>query len=371
VRIDRIECRNYRNREHFLFEPCGGVNVICGENAVGKTNLLESMWLCTGEKSFRGSADAELVRFGCPDAAIDCSFFSGGRPQRCELRIREGKREAVLNKIPLKTPSELNGRVLGVIFSPQHMALVQNGPEERRRFIDSAIRQIKPGYARILQNYKRALAQRNSLLKDIPFHTRLLDTLEIWDERIAQLGGQVAAGRVRYIRRLSPLVKESYDGISSGKEQLTCMYLSNTFDTGCEDPKEQTRRFREQLESGRKQDLETGHTGQGPHRDDLELMINGISARTFGSQGQKRSTILALKLGEASLLRKTVGETPVMFLDDVMSELDEHRQRYLLHHLNDWQVFITACAPLETGIKTPEELRVFRLDAGTESAGGG
>jgi len=370
VRIDRIEFQNYRNRERFSLEPCAGVNVICGENAVGKTNLLESMWLCTGEKSFRGSTDAEMVRFGSADASIRCAFFSGGRSQQCELLIREGKREAVLNKVPLKSPSELNGKVLGVIFSPQHMALVQNGPEERRRFVDSAIRQIKPGYARTLQNYKRALAQRNSLLKDIPFHTELRDTLEVWDEHIATLGGHLAAGRVRYIRRLSPLVGESYDGISSGKEQLTCAYSSNTFAPDCEDPGEQTRLFREKLEEGRKQDLEAGHTGQGPHRDDLELQINGISARTFGSQGQKRSVILALKLGEASLLRKTVGETPVMFLDDVMSELDEHRQRYLLHHLDDWQVFITACAPLEGLEESPERLRIFRLEAGEAEAEG-
>ncbi len=345
MKIERVELQDYRNMTRFWLEPGEGVNVIRGENAVGKTNFLEAMWLCTGEKSFRGSADSELVRFGCAEAAVRCRFFAGGRTQDCEVLLRGGKREASLNKIPLKSPSGLTGQFLGVIFSPSHLSLVQNGPEERRKFLDSAICQLKPSYERVLNNYRRALGQRGKLLKDIPYHSGLLPTLDVWDEHLAVLGGHVAAGRVRYIKRLAPRVRGVYDGISGGRETLSLSYLSSVFDPDSEDAGEQSAALREKLAAGRGQDIEAGHTGAGPHRDDLELTLSGVSARAFGSQGQKRSCVLALKLGEAQLLRDTVGETPAVFLDDVMSELDEGRQAYLLRHLDGWQLFITTCEP--------------------------
>lgn len=346
MRVEHVECREYRNMEVFALEPCAGVNVIYGENAVGKTNVLESMWLCTGEKSFRGNTDGELIRFGSTKATVHCKFYAAGREQECELIIQNGKRDASLNRIALKSPTELTGRFYGVIFSPNHLALVQNGPDERRKFMDSAICQIKPGYGRVLANYKRALEQRGKLLKDIPYQTHLLETLDIWDEHLARLGGHVAAGRVRYIKRLAPRVGDIYNGISDGREIFSISYLSQTFDPECEDPAVQTSLFREKLLDTRRQDIEAGHTGLGTHRDDLGMRIDGASARAFGSQGQKRSCVLALKLGEAHLLRDTVDETPVVFLDDVMSELDEGRQNYLLHHLDGWQIFITSSVKL-------------------------
>ena len=372
MRIERVDCKNYRNMDIFSLEPCAGVNVIYGENAVGKTNVIESMWLCTGEKSFRGNADGELIRFGCDKAAVRCKFYAAGREQECELTLQNGKRDASLNRIALKAPSELTGQFYGVIFSPNHLALVQDGPGERRKFIDSAICQIKPGYGRVLANYKRALDQRGKLLKDIPFQTQLLQTLDIWDEHLALLGGHIAAGRVRYIRRLAPRAKEIYDGISAGRETLSISYLSQTFDPDCEAPAAQTAIFREKLLAARTQDIEMGHTGQGVHRDDLDIRIDGAPARAFGSQGQKRSCVLALKLGEAHLLRDTVEETPVVFLDDVMSELDEGRQRYLLGHLDGWQLFITSSVvlspyrgePLEEREK--QEVKVFHFLSGPD-----
>ena len=214
----------------------------------------------------------------------------------------------------------------------------------RRKFLDAALCQKKPAYAKLLSQYSRTLAQRNTLLKDISYHSELLETLEIWDEKLSRLGAAITIERKRYIERLSEAAGEIYDGISQGREKFSARYESSLVIDGADEALYWEQLF-SLLQKGRKEDLNAGFTTKGPHRDDLLVTIQEKSAREYGSQGQQRSCVLALKLAEASLLAEALGERPVILLDDVMSELDASRQDYLLNKIQGWQVFITCCDP--------------------------
>ena len=363
MRIIKLEFEKYRNLHTGSFCPAPGVNIICGSNAQGKTNLLESIWLFTGGHSFRGSRDAELVRvegkgLSQETASLSMTFFAAGREQTARLKIAAGRRSALLNGISKRSASSLVGTFCAVVFSPEHLSLVKDGPRERRLFLDSAICQVRPSYAGLLSQYNRALQQRNTLLKDIARHRELLDTLEIWDERLAGFGEAVMDERLRYVRTLRPTAAEIYQGISQQRETLELSY-SMTVSSGSEEKK---RSMLEVLSARRDMDLAMGATSSGPHRDDLKLTINGTDARSFGSQGQQRSVVLALKLAEASVLESVIGEPPAVLLDDVMSELDVSRQGYLLNQLEGRQIFITCCDP--EAVRLLEKGKVFRVQEG-------
>ncbi len=351
MNILRLNYSNYRNLQPGEIVPESGINVIYGKNAQGKTNLLEAMWLFTGGRSFRGSKDADLVAYEAPKAELNLQFFSEEREQTAQIRIENGRRSAALNEVPKKSVSELIGKFCAVMFSPEHLSLVREGPVFRRNFIDSALCQIRPSYAVLLSRYNHTLTQRNALLKDIPRHSELADTLEIWDEKLIKYGGEIMRGRTDYIDQIREPVQKIYAGICENKEAIGLSYQKSAEDLA------------QALKNSRRDDIYSGHTGAGPHRDDLEITIDGQSARAFGSQGQKRSVVLALKLAEAEVLSRRTGEKPVIFLDDVMSELDSGRQDYLLNHLDLCQVFITCCEP-----DTVKRLRagaLFEMTAGT------
>ena len=335
--LNRIEYKNFRNIEALALEPDEGVNVIYGENAQGKTNLLEGIWLFSGLKSFRGAKDAELVRFGCGFARLKTAFTAGGRDQKAELTV-EARRKAKLNGVELPSCTGLIGICSAVVFSPTFLNIVKNGPEERRRFLDSALCQIKPGYAPLLAGYNRLVKQRNSLLKDVQFEPSLLDMLDVIDERMAQSGERLIEEREAYIEKLVPAAKSIHDGFSGGREEMSVCYVRK-------DESGENRPLKELLKDARKNDIVNRTTSVGPHRDDIDIRINGISARSFGSQGQQRSCAVALKLGEAAVMKEATGEQPLVLLDDVMSELDSGRQDYILNHIKGWQVFITCCEP--------------------------
>lgn len=245
-----------------------------------------------------------------------------------------------------------------MIFSPEHLLLVKEGPQRRRNFIDGALCQIKPGYAKVLSKYNRSLIQRNTLLKDISKHPELWETMDIWNERLVLTGAQVIYERMKYVDSLSPRVTEIYSGISKNREIAQISY--ETLPGGSIE--EISAAYREEIKKSEKIDLKLGFTSVGPHRDDLDILLNGISARSFGSQGQQRSAVLALKLAEADILEERIGEPPLILLDDVMSELDESRQDYLLNHLHKRQVFITCCSP-ET-VNLMEKGRIFTVESG-------
>ena len=330
MKVTRLSAIHYRNLKELEIYPQEGVNIIYGENAQGKTNLLESIWMFTGCRSFRGAKDAELISLKNEAARLEMDFYAEGREQEATLLLDE-KRHAVLNGIPLPSASKLIGEFRAVVFSPAHLSLVKEGPVQRRRFLDLALSQ-----------YNRALAQRNILLKDIAYHSELMDTLAIWDERLAMLGAQIIYQRRSYVDRMQESAVAFYHGLSRGREELSLAYASSIEGRSAE---EIAYELSEKLTKNRAEDLKNGSTSVGPHRDDLEIYVDQVSARIYGSQGQQRSCALSMKPSEAALIREITGEQPVALLDDVMSELDAGRQDYILNHIEGWQVFITCCEP--------------------------
>lgn len=347
--IKSLTLEGYRNLKNTALMPSKGINVICGDNAQGKTNLVECIWLFTGGRSFRGAKDKELITFGEKSSKVKILFNAAGRDQTLEINIGNNRRTAILNDVPKNYMSQIIGTFCAVVFSPNHLTLVKNGPDERRNFIDSAICQIKPSYASMLARYRRILNERNALLKDIPRHRELEDTLDIWNERLAQEGAGIACERIRYTEKLSEAAEKFYHGISDGKENLKISYRTVVKEI-CDANREQIEKsFLEKLQKRQNDDIHYGFTTIGIHRDDMTVRINGRDARSFGSQGQQRSAVLALKLAEAEILGSYKGEKPVILLDDVLSELDASRKNYLLNKLDDMQVFITCC---ESSVKS-------------------
>ena len=340
--VNSVKIKNFRNIADLSFTADNGVNVIYGENAQGKTNILESIWLFTGCKSFRGAKDNELIKFGEDFSKINLEFSDNLREKKSEIIIADKKKNASLNGVSLRSTAELIGSFYAVIFSPVHLSLIKDGPSARRKFLDTALCQLKPSYAEHLAGYKRALVQRNALLKDLHLNSELYDMLDTWDDQLARYSSCVIKERLQYIDLLSDYSKNIYSGISENKEEFSVFYskkISKDYSV-----KDIYLSEIENLKNFRKEDI-FSKTTVGPHRDDLEILINNVSARSFGSQGQQRSCALALKLGESEIIKKVTGETPVALLDDVMSELDEKRQDYVLNHINDRQVFLTCCDP--------------------------
>lgn len=344
MKVNSVELNNFRNISALRLEANEGVNVIYGENAQGKTNILEGIWLFTGCKSFRGAKDSDLIRFGEDFSKINLSFSDNTREKRTDIIIGNKKKSISLNDVPLKSSAELIGSFYAVIFSPSHLSLIKDGPSERRRFIDTALCQLKPSYAESLARFRHTLQQRNALLKDIYLNSQLYDLLDTLDIQLAEYSARVIGERLKYIDILSRYSGEIYSGISENREKISVKYSRTDIDK--EISLGDLREIELQnLKNARKEDVINKITTVGPHRDDLEILINNVSARSFGSQGQQRSCALALKLGESEIIKSVTGETPVALLDDVMSELDEKRQDYVLNHINDRQVFLTCCDP--------------------------
>lgn len=344
MKINSLEIEQFRNIQSMEFLPCDGVNIIYGDNAQGKTNLLEAVWLFSGAKSFRGAKDAELIPFDSEHAALNLSFFSDDRQQSAVLRYGRNMRAVFLNEIKQDSRSALSGIFCTVVFSPDHLTLVKGAPGERRRMIDDSLGQAYPKYSKILLEYEKALKQRNRLLKDITVHASLIDTLDAWDQSLIEYGSYISHMRSRYVLKLSQIAQEIYGGISLGKENFSAIYCpSHGSEIGDMSRHEYRDILQQALYSARAEDIRLGVTTVGPHRDDLDIMVNEMPARMFASQGQQRSCVLALKLAECSILEQRSGEAPIVLLDDVMSELDEHRRSYLLSRLVGRQIIITCC----------------------------
>jgi DNA replication and repair protein RecF len=366
--IKRLSYQGFRNLSDGVFEPDRQVNVLYGRNAQGKTNLIEALWLFTGSRSFRGAKDAELLCFGAENGRLEMDFEAAGRAQQIKINI-DANRSAELGGIPLDSPLKLSGEFCAVVFSPEHLGLVKEGPAPRRKFIDSAICQLRPQHCAAVLEYKKALTQRNALLKDIPFHSSLLDTLDVWDDRLVKTGAHIIFTRLRYLKRLSQKACGIYSGIAKAKEELNINYTNfegNIYSFELNDSKAAvsaiSKALKSDMDKNRALDIESGYTHAGSHRDDLQILIGGISARSYGSQGQQRSAVLSLKLAEAAVLSETIGEPPVLLLDDVLSELDADRRDYLLNNIGGMQVFITCCDPLIQGALNRGA--VYEIDAG-------
>ena len=353
--IKNLYSKGFRNFKELEFLPSENMNVIYGDNAQGKTNLLEAIWLFCGAKSFRGAKDSELLGFNSNKAVNSCDFIFGETEKNAKIII-EQNRKAELNGKMLSSASKLAGNFYAIVFSPTDLNLVNDGPMVRRRFLDTAIGQIYPLYNEKLRNYVKAVTQRNTVLRDLKFHGDIEFLLDDFEKSLAVLIKKVVKYRYRYVEILKEILPEIYGGLSGEKEILNIEYSSAISKNA------ETEEIAEILKKARKEDILTGNTSVGPHRDDLNLILNGSAVKSYGSQGQRRSVCLALKLSEAKVLKRITGEYPIALLDDVMSELDRSRQDFILNHIKDWQVFITCCDP--SNIKGLKNGTVFQMKGG-------
>lgn len=360
MRLKSLTAENWRNIQKAEFLPGPGLNVICGDNGQGKTNLLEAVWLLTGAKSFRPAKDAQLIKKEAEFSRLDAVTESDVGEDHVILTVgsplspRPG-RTARLNGGDAGRASNLAGRFRAVVFQPDDLSLVKGSPEGRRRFIDAALCQLYPGYIGTLRRYARLVAQKNSLLKNWN-RTPGADVMcDAFDADLAAQGEEISLRRREYIDLLSPLAAANYGDISNHKESLSLAYC------GCFEP----GRLAEAIQNARKEDRFAGCCTVGPHREDLEILLDAQSARHFASQGQQRSAVLSVKLAEASCAGNVTGEEPVMLLDDVLSELDESRQEYLLTRMSSRQTIVTACDP---GLFEKTSGRVFSMAGGVLTA---
>ena len=335
--IESIELKNYRNYETLSLKLDEGTNIFYGDNAQGKTNILEAAYLCGTTKSHRGSKDRDLIKFDSDEAHIRMFVKKNGISRKIDMHLKKTKAKGIaIDGIPIKKAGELFGIVNMVFFSPEDLNIIKNGPGERRRFMDLELCQLNKLYLSNLSSYNRILNQRNKLLKDISFNPSLMSTLEVWDEQLAVYGRAVIEGRMGFIEEMNGIIEEIHSNITGGKEKIELIYEPST-DRG---------QFLEELSRNREKDCRFKMTSTGPHRDDLCVRINGMDIRKYGSQGQQRTAALSLKLSEIYMVKRSIQDMPILLLDDVLSELDSNRQNYLLNSISQVQTMIT-CTGLD------------------------
>lgn len=343
MNIEKAVIKNFRNIENMELEPSNGINVIYGENGHGKTNIIESFWLFTGCNSFRTRKNIELINKDSKFSELFIQFFSNSREQDAKIIIND-KKEAFLNGIKQSSPRKFLGEFQAVVFSPSVLSVIRDGPSEKRKFIDIAISLIKPNYAALLSKYNKTVIQRNSLLKQIGTEKKGEDLLFVFDEELARCGGKIIDYRLKYSNDLRSEAPQIYSEISNGKEKMKISYVNSLKEIG-KNNVEWSEILYKNLSENHEKDIIRQATSFGPHKDDLEIFLDDMNVRNYGSQGQQRSCALSLKIGEATILKNVSGEQPIALMDDVMSELDENRQKYLMKFFDGWQVFITCCDP--------------------------
>ncbi len=343
--INGISLENFRNYTQFNTRFIPGTNVIIGDNAHGKTNLLEAVYLLACGRSFRTRADRELIRFGCVDAGIKADFFSAGREQKLEIKLSEGRRKQIsLNGVKLKTVVQLSGKFTAVLFCPEDLDLIRAGSAERRRFMDQCISQLRPRYAAALADFNRALEQKNRILKDWRDKPSLIEMLDEYNTRLVELGAVLIRYRAQFVQSLNESAGQIQSEFSGGRDEMTIAYktVSTVTDPLAEADVILTQLLEHQR-SHRAAELEARQILSGAGRDDLVIDINGRAAKSFASQGQTRTAALSMKLAEWEIMARQLGEYPILLLDDVLSELDSARQSFVLNRISGGQVFITCC----------------------------
>ena len=347
--IDSLSCSGFKNLKDVSIKPDSKLNILMGENAQGKTNLIEAIWLCTGVRSFRSTKDKDMIDIEGEKAEISLSFENDFRSQTIDYAVfRQDikNKRIMLNGVKLPYPSKLFGKLRCVVFTPEDLFLSKGSPDNRRQFLDLCISQIKGTYAAVVNRYNNILEQRNTLLKSIAFGRSDRDELEVWDIQLAKLGAYMSMMRYNYSKKLDSYASRLFEDISKGRERLSLFYQSTVFDSleGRTDyVNDLSQEYLSKLEKTRNDDIKLGFTSKGVHRDDLCGSINGSPLREFASQGQHRSAALVLKLSQAYILTEETDDPPVILLDDVMSELDRSRQEFVINKISDMQVFITCC----------------------------
>lgn len=335
--LKSLELVNYRNYEKVHIFPDPGINILYGDNAQGKTNILESIYLCGTTKSHRGSKDKEIIKFGNNESHVRCFFDKNGTEYQIDIHLRGDKSKGIaINGMKLKRAAELLGIVNIILFSPEDLSIIKNGPSDRRRFVDSELCQLDKIYLYNLSNYNKIVNQRNNLLKDIYMHPELRETLEIWDNQLVNIGRKIIERRASFVDQLNEIIVNIHSNLTGGKEHLQIKY----------DPNIGIEEFENKLIHNREKDIKYKITSVGPHRDDFIFYINEFDVKKYGSQGQQRTAALSLKLSEITLVKQITGNTPILLLDDVLSELDSNRQNYLINSIEDIQTLIT-CTGLD------------------------
>ena len=336
MQIKKLFLQNFRNYEQETFEFSDGLNVLFGKNAQGKTNCAEAVfYLCTGA-SLRIRHDKQLVKMGAEYAKISAEAENRYGKVTIEAQIYENKREIRVNGTKITKNADLMGHINSVFFSPGELRLIQDGPDERRRFMNISISQTSPAYYTALLRYNKILDQRNALLKN-PDYTLVLDTLPVWDEQLCKYAATIVKKRMEFLRKLSSYASDMHAYLTDNAEELVVRPDRNYEG----DEEEIAKTLARRLENNYEKDLRLGFTTVGPHRDDLDVLISGIDAKSYASQGQTRTAALSLKLAEVQIFHDISGEYPVLVLDDVMSELDLPRRKKLLKRIDGIQTILT------------------------------
>ncbi|MEY8392537.1 DNA replication/repair protein RecF [Lachnospiraceae bacterium] len=354
--LKSVALKNFRNYSDLNLEFDRGTNILYGDNAQGKTNVLESVYVSGTTRSHKGSKDKEMIQFGQEESHIRTVVEKGGLDYQIDMHLKKNRSKGIaVNKIPIKKASELFGILNIVFFSPEDLNIIKNGPSERRRFLDAELCQLDKIYLFYLTKYNKILNQRNKLLKDINRKPDLMDTLPVWDMQLTEYGRNLIKIRRKFVEELNEIVFEIHRKISGNREELLLRY----------EPSVKEELLEEEILKNQEKDLRFGTTSVGPHRDDMCFLIQDVDIRRFGSQGQQRSCVLSLKLSEIQLVKRSTKEMPVLFLDDVLSELDSRRQNFLLNSIHDIQTVIT-CTGLDEFVKNRFEIdQIFRVVNGT------
>lgn len=354
--IKSIELQNFRNYEDLNISFDEGTNIFYGDNAQGKTNILEAAYLSGTTKSHKCSKDKEMIRFGEQESHIRTVVVKKDKEYQIDMHLKYNRSKGIaINKVPIKKASELFGILNMVFFSPEDLNIIKNGPAERRRFLDSELCQLDKIYLSDLTTYNKILNQRNKLLKDMVYRPDLKDTLPVWDMQLVETGRKIIRRRKQFVDELNEIVHDIHYRISGEKEDLILQY----------EPSIEDIFFEDELSRVKERDMRQCMTSVGPHRDDLLFSIGEVDIRKFGSQGQQRTSALSLKLSEIELVKRSIHDTPVLLLDDVLSELDSNRQNYLLNSIHDTQTLIT-CTGLDEFVKNRFHInKIFKVVQGT------
>ena len=332
MKINSLKFKNFRNYDLLNLEFDDATNIFYGDNAQGKTNILEAVYLSGTTKSHRGTKDRDMIEFGKDESHIEAIVEKRGINYQIDMHLKKNSPKGIaINKMPIRKASELFGIVNIVFFSPEDLNIIKNGPAERRRFIDLELSQLDKVYLNNLSNYNRIVNQRNHLLKEIGFQSGVMETLEIWEMQLIDYGNRIIERRKKFIEEINEIVSNIHKKLTGDWECLQLIYEPSNGEIPLE----------KALERNRERDMRIKSTSVGPHRDDICFMVGDLDIRRFGSQGQQRTAALSLKLSEIELVKKSINDKPILLLDDVLSELDKHRQNYLLDSIDDIQTLIT------------------------------
>ncbi len=356
-----LRLENFRNFEDETFSFTDGINILAGHNAQGKTNCIEAIFFCSCLKSYRVLKEEQLIRFGAENASITLTYSIDGREEEMKILFARGKpKEFRHNGLVVPRLRDLLGCFQSVIFTPDHLNLIKEGPNKRRSFLDMALCSLDLKYTDTLLNYQKIIKNRNALLRQCRSDYAMSEMLDIWDEKLAETGAYIAEARQRYVAELSEYAKGFYGEISQKPEKLKLIYL-NQFTKDAVSREEYARLFRQRLLRMRETDISMGQTMCGIHKDDILILLAGKSMKFFASQGQIRSAVLAIKLAEAECITKRQGSEPVLLLDDILSELDAHRQKFIFRKMEGRQTVLTTC---ELGKIRKKGDKVFHIKDG-------